>query len=80
VGTPGSHATIWQVANGKLQPVRVTVRLSDGTTAAIDSSTLHTGAVVATGSRSASTPVAQATPSSGSPLMPSMPRRGGRGM
>ena len=80
VGTPGSHAIIWQVANGKLQPVRVTVRLSDGTTAAIDSTTLHAGTVVATGSRSASTPVAQATPSSGSPLMPSMPRRGGRGM
>ena len=80
VGTPGSHATIWQVANGKLQPVRVTVRLSDGTTAAVDSTTLNAGAVVATGSRSASTPVAQVTASSGSPLMPSMPRRGGRGM
>jgi len=80
LGTPGSHATIWQVADGKLQPVRVTVRLSDGTTAAIDSPTLHAGAVVATGSRGASTPVAQAAPSSGSPLMPAMPRRGGRGM
>ncbi len=79
-GTPGSRATIWQVVDGKLQPVRVTVRLSDGTAAAVESTTLQPGATIATGTRDASARVAQATPSSGSPLMPSMPRRGGRGM
>ena len=55
-GTPGSRATIWQVVDGKLQPVRVTVRLSDGTTAAVESTTLQPGAIVATGTRDASTP------------------------
>ncbi len=80
VGTPGSHATIWQVANGKLHPVRVTVLLSDGTTAAVESAQLQPGSIVATGTRVSSARVAQAAPTSGSPLMPSMPRRGGRGM
>jgi HlyD family secretion protein len=81
-GTPGSRATIWQVVDGKLQPVRVTVRLSDGSTAAVESTTLQPGAIVATGTRDSSNPVALTTPASGSPLMPSMPRRGsgGRGM
>jgi HlyD family secretion protein len=79
-GTPGSHATIWEVVNGKLQPVRVTVRLSDGTTAAVEASKLQPGDVIATGTRDASTRAAQSTPASGSPLMPSMPRRPGRGM
>lgn len=79
-GTAGSHATIWEVVNGQLQPVRVTVRLSDGTTAAVESSKLQPGDVVATGTRDASARAAQSTPASGSPLMPSMPRRPGRGM
>jgi HlyD family secretion protein len=81
-GTPGSRATIWQVVDGKLQPVRVTVRLSDGSTAAVESSKLQPGALVATGTRDSLDRVAQSsTPASGSPLMPSMPRRGGgRGM
>jgi HlyD family secretion protein len=79
-GTPGSRATIWQVVNGKLEPVRVTVRLSDGTTAAVESAKLQERALVATGLRDSSARIAQATPSSGSPLMPSMPRRGGRGI
>jgi HlyD family secretion protein len=80
VGTPGSHAIVWQVVNDKLQPVRVTVRLSDGATAAIESPTLQAGAIVATGTRDSATRTADAAPSSGSPLMPSMPRRGGRGL
>ena len=77
-GTPGSRATIWQVVDGKLQPLRVTVRLSDGSTAADASTTLQPGAIVATGTRDSSNRVAQTTPASGSPLMPSMPRRGSR--
>jgi HlyD family secretion protein len=79
-GMPGSRATIWQVMDGKLQPLRVTVRLSDGSTAAVESTTLQPGAIVATGTRDSSNRVAQTTPASGSPLMPAMPRRGGRGM
>ena len=77
-GTPGSRATIWQVVDGKLQPVRVTVRLSDGSIAAVESTKLQPGALVATGTRDSMDRVAQSsTPASGSPLMPSMPRRGG---
>jgi HlyD family secretion protein len=78
-GTPGSRATIWQVVHGKLQPVRITVRLSDGTNVAVESTRLEPGAVVATGTRDSSNAVAQGT-ASGSPLMPSMPRRTGRGL
>jgi len=79
-GTPGSRATMWQVVDGKLQPVRVTVRLSGGATAAVESTKLQPGMIIATGTRDTSNGTAQTAQSSGSPLMPSMPRRVGRGM
>jgi HlyD family secretion protein len=79
-GTPGSRATMWQVVDGKLQPVRVTVRLSDGATAAVESTKLQPGMIIATGTRDTSNGTAQTAQSSGSPLMPSMPRRGGQGL
>jgi HlyD family secretion protein len=80
LGTPGSRATIWQVVNGKLQPVRVTVGLSDGTQVAVEADRLEPGAIVVTGIRESKNRTAQTPTGSGSPLMPSMPRRGGRGL
>jgi HlyD family secretion protein len=80
VGTPGSRATIWKVVNGKLQPVRVTVGLSDGTQVAVEAEALKPGAIVVTGLRESKDRTAQTSTGSGSPLMPPMPRRGGRGL
>jgi HlyD family secretion protein len=73
-GQAGSHATLWQVVDGKLQPVRVTLGVSDGTNVAIVSDSLQPGTVIATGTRSerAQSGSAQAS----SPLVPSMGRRG----
>jgi len=79
-GTPGSRATIWQVVDGKLRPARVTVGLSDGTQVAIEGDALKPGTSVVTSIRESKDRAAQTSTASGSPLMPSMPRRGGRGL
>jgi HlyD family secretion protein len=79
-GTPGSRATIWQVVDGQLRPARVTVGLSDGAQVAVETEALEPGASVVTGIRDAKIRAAQTSAGSGSPLMPSMPRRGGRGL
>jgi HlyD family secretion protein len=76
---PGSGpqpATIWQLVDGKLQPVRVRAGLSDGTSVAILGGPLVEGTQIVT---SVITPQTAAQPqSTGSPLMPNM-GRGGRG-
>ncbi len=77
VGTPGSKALLWQVTDGTLHAVRVTVALSNGTDVAVSGEGLTAGSSVATGVRTTASTSAQ--PAAGSPLMPSMPRRGGRG-
>jgi HlyD family secretion protein len=80
-GTPGSHAVLWEAADGTLKPVRVTVAISDGTTVGVTGDAIAEGASVVTGVRSSTTVTAGAgQASSGSPLVPSMPRRGGRGL
>ena len=77
-GTPGSHAMLWQAVDGKLSPVRVTVGISDGSQVAVTSDALKAGASIVTGVRVAGDQAAAMAPPSGSPLMPSMPRRGAR--
>jgi len=67
----GEPATVWQLANGALQQVRVRTGLSDGTTVAILEGTLIEGAQVVTNTTTAAT----ATTTTGSPLIPTMPRR-----
>jgi HlyD family secretion protein len=68
-------ATIWQLVDGKLQPVRVRAGLSDGTSVAIIGGPLIEGAQIVT---SVITPTTAAQPpSTGSPLVPNMGR--GRG-
>jgi HlyD family secretion protein len=69
-------ATVWQLSEGKLRPVRVRAGLSDGTSVAILGGPLTEGAQIIT---SVIVPQTAATPpSSGSPLVPNM-GRGGRG-
>lgn len=70
-------STVWTLVDGRLQPVRVRAGLSDGTTVAILGGPLTEGEQVVTNAISG--PTAAAAPASASPLMPTMPRRGGRG-
>ena len=77
-GTPGSHALLWQVVGGKLSPVRVTVGISDGSQVAVTADGLQAGSTIVTAVRAAGDQAAAAPAASGSPLMPSMPRRGAR--
>jgi HlyD family secretion protein len=70
-------AVVWQLADGKLQPVRVRAGLSDGTTVAILGGPLVEGAQIVT---SVITPQTAATPqTTGSPLIPMGGRGPGRG-
>ena len=71
---------LWQVVDGKLQRVRVTLGVSDGTNVAIVTDALQPGATIATGVRTDGAKSASAAQSS--PLVPSMGRRrstGGNG-
>jgi HlyD family secretion protein len=70
-------ATVWQLANGALQQVRVRTGISDGTTMAILEGALVEGAQVVTNTTTAST--ATPTTTNSSPLVPTMPRRPGGG-
>jgi len=72
-GRPGP--TVWQLSSGLLQQLRVRTGLSDGTLVAIVEGPLVEGAQVITSvSAAASTTSA---PTSGSPLVPTPPRRTG---
>ncbi len=77
-GTPGSHAVLWRVVDGKLSPVRVTVGISDGSQVAVTAEGLQAGTPIVTAVRVASDQAAATPAPAGSPLMPSMPRRGAR--
>jgi HlyD family secretion protein len=77
-GTPGSRATLWKVVGGKLEPVRVTIGVSDGAQVAVTAEGLDAGTTIATGVRTGGTQAAAATPTT-SPLVPSMGRRPGSG-
>lgn len=69
-------ATVWRLANGVLQPLRVRTGLSDGTTVAVLDGPLVEGAQVVTNTATTSTATTTTT-GSGSPLVPNMPRRPG---
>lgn len=74
-GGTGHGATIWQLSDGMLRPVRVTVGLTDGTTVAIVDGPLVEGARVVT--KVATSAPTGTSSTSGSPLVPAMPRRPG---
>jgi hypothetical protein len=73
---PEGGATVWMLRDGRLSPIRVRTGLNDGTQAAMVEGDLTPGDAVVTGVATA----ASAAPAAGrSPLVPSMPRRGGAG-
>ena len=78
-GNGTKPTVIWTLTEGRLAPVRVTPGLSDGMQVAVQNTALQPGTEVVTGLIKASTTTATPTASqSSSPLMPNMPRRGGR--
>ena len=75
--TASNRAVVWQVVNGGLKPVRVTVGISDGTTVAVTSDSLQAGMQVATSLKTGDQASGSRSGAGTSPLMPSMGRRSG---
>jgi len=73
------RAAVWQLVDGRLRQVPVTAGVSDGIQVAIGAAALTEGAQVVTGVVRSATAATAAAPASGSPLVPSMPRRPGGG-
>jgi len=72
----GRRAAVWQLAGGRLRQVPVGTGVSDGTQVAISTDAFGEGAQVVTGIvRATGAAATAAAPASGSPLLPSMPRR-----
>ncbi|MGE0862947.1 MAG: efflux RND transporter periplasmic adaptor subunit [Vicinamibacterales bacterium] len=69
------RAAVWQLAGGRLRQVPVGTGVSDGTQVAISTDAFGEGAQVVTGIVRATGAATAAAPASGSPLLPSMPRR-----
>jgi HlyD family secretion protein len=74
---PKEQATVWVMSSRRLQPVRIETGLSDGTHVQVIAGPIQPGTEVVTGVASAAP--AAGTSSSGSPLLPSFPRRGNTG-
>jgi HlyD family secretion protein len=75
--TDGDTRIVWRLNGDKLERVRIKVGLSTATHIAVLSGPLDAGAMLVTGV--AQTTTATAQPTTNSPLMPSMPRRGNNG-
>jgi HlyD family secretion protein len=75
--TARARAVVWQVVDGTLKPVRVTVGISDGTEVAVTSDALQPGMQVATSVKTGDQASASRSGAGTSPLMPSMGRRSG---
>jgi HlyD family secretion protein len=75
--TASARAVVWQVVDGTLKPVRVTVGISDGTQVAVTSDALQAGMQVATSVKTGDQASASRSGVGTSPLMPSMGRRSG---
>jgi HlyD family secretion protein len=69
---PASNAVVWQLAGGTLRRVPVQTGVAGGTFVEITKGALEPGATIVTGAR---TMVAAAPQNSGSPLVPTPPRR-----
>jgi len=73
----GGRSGIWTLADGRLERVPVEIGVSDGALVAVKAQRLTEGATVVTGVAVAK--VVSSAPASGSPLVPTPPRRqGGR--
>jgi HlyD family secretion protein len=75
--TASARAVVWQVVDGTLKPVRVTVGISDGTQVSVTSDALQAGMQVATSVKTGDQASASKSGAGASPLMPSMGRRSG---
>jgi HlyD family secretion protein len=73
-GSPREQA-VWQLSNGQLKKIPVRVGVSDGTQAEVSAQDLSEGASIITGVARSEKAEAPATPNTGSPLVPQMPRR-----
>lgn len=71
----GRQSAIWLLTDGRLQRVAVKAGVSDGTQVAIIADGVDAGTQVVTGVARTESTAAAAAPASGSPLVPSMPRR-----
>ncbi|MPZ19403.1 MAG: efflux RND transporter periplasmic adaptor subunit [Luteitalea sp.] len=76
--TASSRAAVWRLDDGGVERVPVELGVGDGTSSAIVGGRLEEGAEVVVGQPSVAAGAATGG-SSGSPLLPSFPRRGGRG-
>ena len=72
------RAAVWQLVDGRLHRIPVRAGVSDGTQVAIRSDALDEGASIITGVARSEAGAPAAPASSGSPLVPQMPRRGSR--
>ena len=72
-----AKAAVWQLIDGRLTRIPVRVGVSDGTQVAITTDRLAEGASIITGIARSDATTAAAPASSGSPLVPQMPRRPG---
>lgn len=73
------RAAVWQLVDGQLREVSVRPGVSDGAQTAVAEGGRAEGAQVITGAISSQKTTAAAVPASGSPLLPTMPRRPGNG-
>ena len=76
-GAPGSRAVLWQAVDGTLSPIPVTVGVSDGSQIAVSADGLRAGMAIATGVRAGGAQASASPTATTSPLVPSIPRRGG---
>ncbi len=72
------RAAVWQLVDGRLHRIPVRAGVSDGTQVAIRTDALDEGASIITGVARSEAGAPAAPASSGSPLVPQMPRRGSR--
>lgn len=76
-GTGAKRSAVWQLVDGRLHRIPVRVGVSDGTQIAIGSDQLNEGASIVTGVARSESGAQAAPTTSGSPLVPQMPRRPG---
>jgi HlyD family secretion protein len=75
----GRRAIVWQLVDGRLHEVPVKPGVSDGALTAVADGALVEGAQVITGIANAQKSTVAAAPATGSPLLPTMPRRPANG-
>ena len=78
-GSRGKQTTVWVLKGDRISPVEVKTGLSDIVNIAVTAGDLHEGDLVVTGLAAQAGSASGASTGTGSPLMPSFPRRNGTG-